>query len=151
MNAERFSDRYPLRDSVRSNGPCMHCWPDCTPSDLPRQLSVHADRALDHDTLQPRHTIVFVAHRPPRLPTISGHAERCLTELPAANHEAGLTQRDVAERLKEPRAYVSKIEQCQQRLDPLQLVEWLRAIDADEKRFLTEVVSAIPTGKRGRR
>ena len=71
--------------------------------------------------------------------------------LVALRHDAGLTQRDVAERLAEPRAYVSKIEQCQQRLDPLQLVEWLRAIDADEKKFLAEVVATIPATKRRRR
>lgn len=74
-----------------------------------------------------------------------------IERLVALRHDAGLTQRDVAERLAEPRAYVSKIEQCQQRLDPLQLVEWLRAIDADEKKFLAEVVAAIPATKRRRR
>lgn len=71
-----------------------------------------------------------------------------IERLVALRHDAGLTQRDVAERLAEPRAYVSKIEQCQQRLDPLQLVEWLRAIEADEKEFLTEVVATIPTRRR---
>ncbi len=71
--------------------------------------------------------------------------------LVALRHTAGLTQRDVAERLSEPRAYVSKIEQCQQRLDPLQLVEWLRAIGADEKKFLIEVVGAIQPARRKRR
>jgi transcriptional regulator with XRE-family HTH domain len=68
--------------------------------------------------------------------------------LVALRHDVGLTQRDVAERLSEPRAYVSKIEQCQQRLDPLQLVEWLRAIGADEKKFLIEVVSAVPSRRK---
>jgi transcriptional regulator with XRE-family HTH domain len=80
-------------------------------------------------------------------PRYRGMIER----LVALRHDAGLTQRDVAERLGEPRAYVSKIEQCQQRLDPLQLVEWLRAINADEKKFLTEVVGAMPSAKRKRR
>lgn len=80
-------------------------------------------------------------------PRYRGMIER----LVALRHAVGLTQRDVAERLAEPRAYVSKIEQCQQRLDPLQLVEWLRAIDADEEKFLAEVVAAIPSAKRKRR
>ena len=73
-----------------------------------------------------------------------------IERLVALRHDAGLTQRDVAERLAEPRAYVSKIEQCQQRLDPLQLVEWLRAIDADEKKFLLEAVATLPSKKRKR-
>lgn len=74
-----------------------------------------------------------------------------IDRLVALRHDAGLTQRDVAERLNEPRAYVSKIEQSQQRLDPLQLIEWLRAIDADEKKFLLDVVASIPSTKRKRR
>lgn len=74
-----------------------------------------------------------------------------IERLVALRHDAGLTQRDVAERLGEPRAYVSKIEQCQQRLDPLQLMEWLRAIDADELAFLTEVVAVMPSTKRRKR
>lgn len=71
--------------------------------------------------------------------------------LVALRHEAGLTQRDVADRLGVVQAYVWKVEKYQQRLDPLQLVEWLRAIDADEKKFLVDVVAAIPTQKRKRR
>lgn len=73
-----------------------------------------------------------------------------IQRLVALRHDAGLTQRDVAERLGEPRAYVSKIEQCQQRLDPLQLVEWLRAIDADEVAFLTETIATVPSKRRRR-
>ena len=72
-------------------------------------------------------------------------------QLVALRHAAGLTQRDVADRLGVVQAYVWKVEKYQQRLDPLQLVEWLRAINADEKKFLTEVVGAMPTAKRKRR
>jgi len=79
-------------------------------------------------------------------PRYRGMIER----LVALRHAAGLTQRDVAERLGEPRAYISKIEQCQQRLDPLQLVVWLRAIDADERTFLADVVAVMPSVKKRR-
>lgn len=76
---------------------------------------------------------------------------KMIDQLVALRHEAGLTQRDVADRLGVVQNYVWKIEKYQQRLDPLQLVEWLRAIDADEKKFLTEVVAAMPTTKKKRR
>ena len=118
-------------------------------------------------------------HGPPSdLTTISDHAEKCLAGVPTAikrgegtvaksltdprykamitalvalRHAAGLTQRQVAERIGEAQNSVWKIEHCQQRLDPLQLVEWLRAIEADEKKFLVETVAAIPSGKKKRR
>lgn len=71
-----------------------------------------------------------------------------IDQLVALRHEAGLTQRDVADRLGVVQAYVWKVEKYQQRLDPLQLVEWLRAIDADEKKFLIEVVAAVPSKRK---
>lgn len=74
-----------------------------------------------------------------------------ITALVALRHAAGLTQREVAERIGEAQNSVWKIEHCQQRLDPLQLVEWLRAIDADERKFLVEVVAVMPSTKRKRR
>ena len=74
-----------------------------------------------------------------------------IDQLVALRHAGGLTQRDVAERLGEVRAYVSKIEQCQQRIDPLQLVEWLRALEADEQAFLSKVVAALPSQRKQRR
>lgn len=73
-----------------------------------------------------------------------------IERLVVLRYAAKLTQRDVAERLSEPRAYVSKVEQCQQRLDPLQLVDWLRAIGADERRFFIEVLHAVPPKKKRR-
>lgn len=74
-----------------------------------------------------------------------------IERLVALRHAADLTQRDVAERLSESQTYVWKVEKCQQRLDPLQLVEWLRAIDADENKFLIDVVAAFPALKKKRR
>lgn len=67
-----------------------------------------------------------------------------IQQLITLRHGAGVSQRDVARTLARSRAYVSKVEQCQQRLDPLQLVEWLRALQADEQKFLIEVVAAFP-------
>lgn len=66
-----------------------------------------------------------------------------IDQLVVLRHESGLTQRDLAERLGVVQNYVWKIEKYQQRLDPLQLVEWLRAIEADDKKFLLEVVATM--------
>jgi len=41
---------------------------------------------------------------------------------------AALTQRDLAERLKKPRSYVSKIEVCERRIDVMELIHYLRAL-----------------------
>ena len=71
-------------------------------------------------------------------------------QLVALRHEAGLTQRDVADRLGVVQAYVWKVEKYQQRLDPLQLVEFLRAIDADERKFVIEMLSLFPAARRRR-
>lgn len=74
-----------------------------------------------------------------------------IERLVALRREAELTQRSLAERLGEFPNYVWKIERCQQRLDPLQLMEWLRAIGADERKFLLDVVLAMPPAKKKRR
>lgn len=69
--------------------------------------------------------------------------KKMIDQLVALRHEAGLTQRDVADRLGTVQNYVWKIEKYQQRLDPLQLMEWLNAIGADEQKFLVDVVAAM--------
>lgn len=74
-----------------------------------------------------------------------------IEKLVALRQAAGLTQRSLAERLGEFPNYVWKIERCQQRLDPLQLVEWLRAIEADERKFLLEAVAGMPSAKKKKR
>lgn len=74
-----------------------------------------------------------------------------IDQLVVLRHESGLTQRDLAERLGVVQNYVWKIEKYQQRLDPLQLVEWLRAIEADERKFLIDVVAATPSSKKKRK
>jgi hypothetical protein len=45
---------------------------------------------------------------------------------------------------------VSKVEIFERRLDFVQLVDWLRALGADERRFLHEMLKDIPTPKRRR-
>jgi transcriptional regulator with XRE-family HTH domain len=51
--------------------------------------------------------------------------------LAAARTEAGLTQADVAKRLKRPQSFVSKYEQGERRLDVAEFVQVCRAIGID--------------------
>jgi transcriptional regulator with XRE-family HTH domain len=62
-----------------------------------------------------------------------------LAVLVASRREAGLTQRELAERLKRPHSFVSKIESGERRVDVLEFVEIAKALKVDSvdlfKRF----------------
>ncbi len=64
--------------------------------------------------------------------------------------ELDLSQRDLAELLGQSRSYVSKVEIFERRMDFVQLVEWLRALGVDERKFLSEMLKDIPAQKRKR-
>jgi len=64
--------------------------------------------------------------------------------------ELGLSQRELAERLGQSRSYVSKVEIFERRMDFVQLVEWLRALGVDERKFLSDMLKDIPAHKRKR-
>lgn len=64
--------------------------------------------------------------------------------------ELDLSQRELAERLGQSRSYVSKVEIFERRMDFVQLVEWLRALGVDERKFLSDMVRDIPVQKRKR-
>ena len=61
-----------------------------------------------------------------------------------------MSQREVAERLGQSRSYVSKVEIFERRMDFVQLVEWLRALEIDERKFLSDMLKDIPVHKRKR-
>jgi transcriptional regulator with XRE-family HTH domain len=61
-----------------------------------------------------------------------------------------VSQRDLAERLSQSRSYVSKVEIFERRLDFVQLVDWLRALGADEQKFLSAMLKEIPALRRKR-
>ncbi len=73
-----------------------------------------------------------------------------VAKLIAARKADGLNQREVAERLGKTQSYVAKVELHERRLDVIQLVEWLRALDIDERKFLTEMLKDIPAIKKRR-
>ena len=54
--------------------------------------------------------------------------------------EAGLTQRDLAGRLKKPQTYVHKTEVGYRRIDPIELVQWARACDLDPGDVLLNLI-----------
>ncbi len=68
-----------------------------------------------------------------------------LTELRKAR---GLLQQDVADRSGRPQGFVSKVERGSRRLDVIELLDFLRALDADPHEFidrlLEQPMSSLP-------
>ncbi|MBL8544840.1 MAG: hypothetical protein JNL81_00150 [Hyphomonadaceae bacterium] len=52
--------------------------------------------------------------------------------------------------LEKPQSYVAKVELHERRLDIVQFVEWLRALEIDERKFFADVLKDIPVLKRKR-
>lgn len=50
-----------------------------------------------------------------------------------------VTQVELAQRLGKPQSYVSKVEILERRLDVIELMDWLAAIDKDLIKFLNEI------------
>ena len=65
-----------------------------------------------------------------------------VTRLIALRKAARLNQRELAERLNRTQSYVAKVELCERRLDVIQLIELLDALDADAVAFLKETASS---------
>ena len=62
--------------------------------------------------------------------------------------EAGLNQRELAERLGLPRSYVSKAENYERGLDLVQMVDWLRALGVDERKVINSIVLSLPSARK---
>ncbi|HEX7933049.1 helix-turn-helix transcriptional regulator [Paraburkholderia madseniana] len=60
----------------------------------------------------------------------------------------GLLQQDIAERLGRPQGFVSKVESGSRRLDVIELLDFLRALEADPHEFidrlLDQPLSSLP-------
>jgi transcriptional regulator with XRE-family HTH domain len=61
--------------------------------------------------------------------------------LAEARSQAGLTQRDLALRLKRPHSYVAKIEGGERRIDVLEFIEVARALRIDPIKLFARVAS----------
>jgi len=63
--------------------------------------------------------------------------------LVAARKKAGLTQQQLANRLRTPQSFVAKYEGGERRLDVLELLQILEAIGADPMRFMKALIRRI--------
>ena len=58
----------------------------------------------------------------------------------AARKEAGLTQQDLAKRLKRPQSFVAKYERGERRIDVVEFIQIARAMGADPLRLLKRLL-----------
>jgi transcriptional regulator with XRE-family HTH domain len=61
-----------------------------------------------------------------------------------ARKASGLTQVDVAERLRKPQSFVSNIERGERRVDVLEFVAMAGAVGADPAKLFAEVMRRLP-------
>jgi transcriptional regulator with XRE-family HTH domain len=65
----------------------------------------------------------------------------------AARKQAGLTQHELARRLKRPQSFVAKYEGGERRIDVVEFVTIVRAIGADPLKLLRDLIVGKPPGK----
>jgi ribosome-binding protein aMBF1 (putative translation factor) len=66
-----------------------------------------------------------------------GH-RNLIAVLIAARRKAGLTQRDLAARLKRPCSFVGRMEAGERRMDIIEFIEIARALEADPRQLLVK-------------
>ena len=59
----------------------------------------------------------------------------------AARHAAGLTQRDLAVRLKRPHSFVGRLEAGERRIDVIEFIEIANALEAEPKQLFAKLLS----------
>ncbi|MBO6527851.1 helix-turn-helix transcriptional regulator [Erythrobacter sp.] len=67
-----------------------------------------------------------------------------LQELVAARKEAGLTQVELAERIKRPQPFVSYFERGERRLDLIEFVAVSRALEVDPAKLFARILKRLP-------
>jgi transcriptional regulator with XRE-family HTH domain len=60
--------------------------------------------------------------------------------LVAARKKVGMTQRDLAMRIKRPRSFVGRMEAGERRIDVIEFIEIARALDGDPKELFGRLV-----------
>jgi transcriptional regulator with XRE-family HTH domain len=86
-----------------------------------------------------------------RKPIHTAAQERFLALLKGVRKAAGLTQAEVAGRLKKPQSFVAKYENGERRLDVLEFVAVCRAIEADPVELMREITSDRSLAARSRK
>ena len=66
-----------------------------------------------------------------------------LAELRGVRKKAGISQQDLANRLKRPQSFVSKYEMGERRLDMVEFIEVVSALEGDPVKFLSKFMKAI--------
>lgn len=59
-----------------------------------------------------------------------------------------VSQRELADRLGQSRSFVGKAEIFERRLDFVQLVDWVRALGLDERKFVLVLLGEVPPARR---
>lgn len=71
-------------------------------------------------------------------------------QLAAARTAAGLTQASLATKLSRPQSFVSKVEAGDRRLDVVEYVQWMRAVNMDPDVIIKALATAMDTGRHRR-
>lgn len=66
-----------------------------------------------------------------------------ITQLIQIRNEKGITQVHLAKKLSKPQSYISKTEGLERRLDVIELVDWLTAMEFEPNLFF-EKLSILP-------
>ena len=56
----------------------------------------------------------------------------------------GVTQQELADRLKRPQSYVAKIETGERRLDVVEFIEWFQVLEADPNAAVSAISAVLP-------
>jgi transcriptional regulator with XRE-family HTH domain len=73
--------------------------------------------------------------------TLRSRGHRTLIDLIVSTRtQAGLTQRDLAARLKRPHSFVGRIEAGERRVDVVEFIEIARVLDIDPKHLFAKLV-----------
>lgn len=71
--------------------------------------------------------------------------ETAINLLIEARKQAGLSQREVADRLGKPRSFVSKLESRERRLDIVEFVALTRALGLDPATTAGQIATTLPS------
>lgn len=79
--------------------------------------------------------------------TYSNRYDAFLARLRALRKDAGVSQIELAKRLEKTQSYISKVEQSQRRLDLVELVEWLEALQLPVEPTTLHLVESLELTK----